>query len=341
MVNDLGVGHCKWIILTLAEASVLPGWTFWMWVLVLVHFILAEGFDWAISSALVIEENKLVQDHEQNLVFDWAETAWAAGKAFLWWLETLSTHQVLAWDALFGWNWRLKARNTFDRLIQMVSNIIICVERSFQFWLSRLVHFNLSSLLWGFLLRAGTRCWESSSGSGGHVSWVDLRVWWNSLNHFRVSWVENNHSVSLLARELPLLSTSWWLRLGNGTWVGFYLWYFWPDWAKLSFLSLNIFNFSRDLTDGPIKVLAASLLANLWRSYHLWGVRRLAFVSLWLNRWLWYTLWSLCLVSLDDFWFEFLAKFDDCELVHLVLGVFQFIHDLLIWNFEVESLNEG
>lgn len=41
----------------------------------LVHFILAEGFGWAISSALVIEENKLVQDHEQNLVFDWAETA--------------------------------------------------------------------------------------------------------------------------------------------------------------------------------------------------------------------------------------------------------------------------
>jgi hypothetical protein len=34
MVDDLGVGHCKLIIFTLAEASVLPGWTFWMWVLV-------------------------------------------------------------------------------------------------------------------------------------------------------------------------------------------------------------------------------------------------------------------------------------------------------------------
>jgi hypothetical protein len=28
VVDDLGVGHCKLIIFTLAEASVLPGWTF-------------------------------------------------------------------------------------------------------------------------------------------------------------------------------------------------------------------------------------------------------------------------------------------------------------------------
>jgi len=55
MGDDLGVGHRRLIILTLTEASIPPRWTISVRAQVLVHFILAEGFDWSISCALVIE----------------------------------------------------------------------------------------------------------------------------------------------------------------------------------------------------------------------------------------------------------------------------------------------
>jgi hypothetical protein len=67
-----------------------------MRVFVLVHFALAECFDWSIGSTLVIEYNKLVQDGQQDLVFHWSKTARAARHAFLGRLQTIHAHQILA-----------------------------------------------------------------------------------------------------------------------------------------------------------------------------------------------------------------------------------------------------
>lgn len=83
MSDDLVVSHCELIILFLAEASVSSRRAVSVRVLVLVHFTLAEGFDWSISCALVIEENELVQDHEEDLVFDWTEGARTTRSTFL------------------------------------------------------------------------------------------------------------------------------------------------------------------------------------------------------------------------------------------------------------------
>lgn len=75
MGDDLGVSHSELVILALAEASVPPRLALSVRIHVLVHFILCENFEWSIIGTLVSKKYKLVQNHQKDLVFDWAKAA--------------------------------------------------------------------------------------------------------------------------------------------------------------------------------------------------------------------------------------------------------------------------
>lgn len=75
MGDDLGVCHGELVIFALAEASVLPRLALSMRVHVLIHFILRENIEWPIIGTLVSKEYKFVQNHQKDLVFDWAKAA--------------------------------------------------------------------------------------------------------------------------------------------------------------------------------------------------------------------------------------------------------------------------
>lgn len=72
VVDDFSIRHVEVGSSLFAEASVLLGSTFARH-LVGFHFTLAVDFAWSVWLAFVLEYNELVEDREQNFIFDPAE----------------------------------------------------------------------------------------------------------------------------------------------------------------------------------------------------------------------------------------------------------------------------